>query len=247
MILYPAIDILDGKAVRLVQGDFDAGHRLRATTRSRPRRAWVRGRRALPARRRPRRRARRRAARTSTTSSGSPRELACRSSTAAACARCRPSATRCAPGAERVILGTAAFTDVDFLDDVLARATATARRRRRRRARRPRRDGGLDRDDADAAPRPSSSGCSDRGVRSFVYTNVDRDGMLEGPDLDEVKRIARGRARALPVLGRHRLARRPAGAAPSCARSTSAGVIVGKALYEGRFTVAEAQAALDER
>ena len=28
-----------------------------------------------------------------------------------------------------------------------------------------------------------------RGVRQFVYTNVDRDGMLEGPDLDEVKRI----------------------------------------------------------
>ncbi len=23
----------------------------------------------------------------------------------------------------------------------------------------------------------------------FVYTNVDRDGMLEGPDLDEVRRV----------------------------------------------------------
>ena len=33
-----------------------------------------------------------------------------RSSTAAACARCRRSATRCAAGAERVIVGTAAFT-----------------------------------------------------------------------------------------------------------------------------------------
>ena len=30
----------------------------------------------------------------------------------------------------------------------------------------------------------------DRGVRQFVYTNVDRDGMLEGLDLEEVAWIA---------------------------------------------------------
>ena len=35
-----------------------------------------------------------------------------------------------------------------------------------------------------------------RGVRSFVYTNVDQDGMLEGPDLDEVTAHCRRRARA---------------------------------------------------
>ena len=35
--------------------------------------------------------------------------------------------------------------------------------------------------------------------------------MLEGPDLDEVRRIAGGRPRALPVLGRDRQARRPRG------------------------------------
>jgi phosphoribosylformimino-5-aminoimidazole carboxamide ribonucleotide (ProFAR) isomerase len=29
-----------------------------------------------------------------------------------------------------------------------------------------------------------------RGVTRFVYTNVDRDGMLEGPDLEEVRRVA---------------------------------------------------------
>ena len=56
VILYPAIDILDGKAVRLRQGDFEA-----KTIYDDPLEAalgWVR-RRALPARRRPRRRARR--------------------------------------------------------------------------------------------------------------------------------------------------------------------------------------------
>ena len=30
----------------------------------------------------------------------------------------------------------------------------------------------------------------DSGVREFVYTNVDRDGMLEGPDLQEVDEVA---------------------------------------------------------
>ena len=56
VILYPAIDILDGKAVRLVQGDFERQHRLpRLAARGGAR--VGRGRRALPARRRPRRRA----------------------------------------------------------------------------------------------------------------------------------------------------------------------------------------------
>ena len=61
----------------------------------------------------------------------------------------------------------------------------------------------------------------DRGVRTFVYTNVDKDGMLEGIDLDEVRAIAERRARALPVLGRDRHARGPRGARRRCARSTS--------------------------
>ena len=30
-----------------------------------------------------------------------------------------------------------------------------------------------------------------RGATRFVYTNVDRDGMLDGPDLDEVRRVSR--------------------------------------------------------
>ena len=83
-------------------------------------------------------------------------------------------------------------------------------------------------------------------MRSFVYSNVDRDGMLGGVDTDEVVRIAgvvRGRfiysggvgtlddLRALAALRQVNLG----------------GVIVGKALYEGRFTVAEGQAALKGR
>ena len=83
----------------------------------------------------------------------------------------------------------------------------------------------------------------ERGVGEVVYTNVDRDGMLEGPDLDEVRELAClagrppvysggiGRLEDLEALA----ALRPA---------NLAGVIVGKALYEHRFTIPEAKEAL---
>ena len=67
MILLPAIDILDGKAVRLAKGDFDAEDRVRR----RPARRGApmgRRRRPRPARGRPRRRAQRRSRPTSSTS-----------------------------------------------------------------------------------------------------------------------------------------------------------------------------------
>jgi phosphoribosylformimino-5-aminoimidazole carboxamide ribonucleotide (ProFAR) isomerase len=85
-----------------------------------------------------------------------------------------------------------------------------------------------------------------RGVRSFVYTNVDRDGMLEGPDLDEVSRIAAVvRGRFLYSGGIGQLADLEAIA--GLRQVNLGGVIVGKALYEGHFTIAEGQAALDPR
>ena len=83
----------------------------------------------------------------------------------------------------------------------------------------------------------------DRGVRSFVYTDADRDGMLDGPDLDDVRRIAgvvRGRWIYSGGIG-------TASDLASLARLRPvnlAGVISGKALYEGAFTIAEGQAAL---
>jgi phosphoribosylformimino-5-aminoimidazole carboxamide ribotide isomerase len=81
------------------------------------------------------------------------------------------------------------------------------------------------------------------GVEGLVYTNVDRDGMLDGPDLEALRAVAEavsgpllysggvGKLADLEGLARLRLARLE-------------GVIVGKALYERRFTVAEAETAL---
>jgi phosphoribosylformimino-5-aminoimidazole carboxamide ribotide isomerase len=79
---------------------------------------------------------------------------------------------------------------------------------------------------------------------SFVYTNVDRDGKLEGPDPGEVRRIAdavRGRFLYSGGIGR----REDLQALASLRQVNLAGVIVGKALYEKRFTIVEGQAALD--
>jgi phosphoribosylformimino-5-aminoimidazole carboxamide ribotide isomerase len=76
------------------------------------------------------------------------------------------------------------------------------------------------------------------GVRTVIYTDVARDGMLGGPDLTGAGRlqalgpavIASGGVAALADL----TAAREAGLA---------GAIVGRALYEGRFTLADALAA----
>jgi phosphoribosylformimino-5-aminoimidazole carboxamide ribotide isomerase len=146
-------------------------------------------------------------------------------------------------GAERAIVGTAAFRDVDFLDDILAafgpRIVVSVDVR-----------GGYISTagwtQTTQMPAPEAiSRLQDRGVASFVYTNVDRDGRLEGPDVEEVRRVAeavRGRFLYSGGIGR----REDLEALAALRRVNLAGVIVGKALYEKRFTVAEGQAALDE-
>jgi phosphoribosylformimino-5-aminoimidazole carboxamide ribotide isomerase len=77
---------------------------------------------------------------------------------------------------------------------------------------------------------------------AFVITDIARDGMLVGPDVDGLTEAAA--STAIPVIA--------SGGVASLADLASlagvpglAGVITGKALYAGRFTVAEALAALE--
>jgi phosphoribosylformimino-5-aminoimidazole carboxamide ribotide isomerase len=85
----------------------------------------------------------------------------------------------------------------------------------------------------------------DRGVKQFVYTNVDRDGMLEGPDLDEVRRVSEAiRGRFLYSGGIASLD--DLRALCGLRLVNLAGVISGKALYEKRFTVAEGNEVLGD-
>jgi phosphoribosylformimino-5-aminoimidazole carboxamide ribotide isomerase len=76
------------------------------------------------------------------------------------------------------------------------------------------------------------------GVRTVIYTDVARDGMLSGPDLAGARRL---QSAGLGVVASGGVA----GAADlRAAREAGlAGAIVGRALYEGRLTLAEALAA----
>lgn len=145
-------------------------------------------------------------------------------------------------GAERAVVGTAAFRDVDFLDatveafgprvvvSVDARGGHISTSGWTQTTQMP---------VGDAIRRMQA-----RGVSSFVYTDVDRDGGLEGPDLDDVRavgEVVRGRFLYSGGIGTVEHLEALAG----LRQVNLAGVIVGKALYEGRFTIAEGQAALD--
>ncbi len=148
-----------------------------------------------------------------------------------------------AAGAERVVVGTAAYSDVEFLEQALSTWD-------------PRvlvavdvRGGHVSvagwTQATQMLPEEVISRLQRLGVARFVYTNVDRDGTLEGPDLEEVKRMAHAiRGRFLYSGGIASLD--DLHAIKGLRLVNLAGVISGKALYEGRFGMAEAQAALSD-
>ena len=90
---------------------------------------------------------------------------------------------------------------------------------------------------------------NEAGVEWFVHTNIDHDGMLDGIDRDEAATVARaaGEGRLILSGGIGELAHLRALARLRAERELDSleGVIVGKALYERRFTVAQALAVLD--
>jgi phosphoribosylformimino-5-aminoimidazole carboxamide ribotide isomerase len=242
VILYPAIDIADGRAVRLVQGDFDA-ETVYADSPLEAARAWVQaGARYLHV-------VDLDGARTGTAQNLDhveriAGELGVQLQVGGGLRSVDAVRDVVAAGATRVILGTAAFADVDFLDEVVAefgeRTVVSVDTR-----------GGFAStsgwtETTDLPAVDVIERMQDRGVHSFVFTNVDRDGMLEGPDLDEVRRVAaavRGRFMYSGGIGR----REDLAALAALRQINLAGVIVGTALYERRFTFAEGQAALAGR
>jgi phosphoribosylformimino-5-aminoimidazole carboxamide ribotide isomerase len=147
-----------------------------------------------------------------------------------------------AAGAARVVLGTAAFTDPELLDEALSAFTTRILVGVDVRAGHVAVSGWtreMQMRGEDAIRR-----MQELGATRFVYTNVDRDGMLEGVDLDEVRRISAAvRGRFLISGGVGSL--EDLAALRELRLVNLAGVISGKALYEGRFGVREGQAALD--
>jgi phosphoribosylformimino-5-aminoimidazole carboxamide ribotide isomerase len=240
MNLYPAIDILGGKAVRLVKGDFDAKKVYDEDPLSAAR-GWVAaGARQLHV------------VDLDGARAGEPVNLEELERIASnlgvpvqfggGLRSLRSIENAIEAGAERAILGTAAFTSPTLLERALAQWPGRVLVSVDVRGGQVATAGWTE--TVESGPRDAIAALAERGARELVYTNVDRDGMLEGPDLQEVAGIAAvvsgsfvysggiGQLADLEGLARLR--------APSLA-----GAIVGKALYERRFTIAEALAVLD--
>ena len=240
MILYPAIDIRDGRAVRLSQGDYDRETAYDDDPVVAARR-WVDG-----------------GARwlhvvdLDGARAGEPVNLDHVGRIVAAVSvpvqlggglrDSKKVEQAISSGAERVVLGTAAVRDPE-----LAGAIADAHGERvvvsvDSRSGKVAAEGWTE--SSDLGTSEVIAALSERGVRRFVYTPVEADGLMEGPDLDSLREAAEAATgeliysggvgslddlRAIAALGLDNLG----------------GVIVGRALYEGRFTVADAQAILD--
>jgi phosphoribosylformimino-5-aminoimidazole carboxamide ribotide isomerase len=145
-------------------------------------------------------------------------------------------------GAERVVLGTAAVKDPDLAAAIAAahgdRIVAAVDARSGKVAA----EGWTEESELKATEVVAA--LVERGIRRFVYTPVDVDGLMEGPDLDslrEVAEAAQGEMIYSGGIGTLDDLRAVATLGPE----NVVGVIVGRALYERRFTVAEGQAALD--
>lgn len=236
MILFPAIDLRDGHAVRLVQGDFDSVTVFNDDPVAQARLFAEQGATHLHV------------VDLDGALEGVPVHAPIVASIAAAFGgtvhygggmRSRAAIeTAIATGIDRVVVGTAVLQDaellrwaIDRLGDRLVVALDA-------------RDGKVathgwtvtsDRDALSVAADLVST-----GVRHLLYTDISRDGMLEGPNLQALRRLAA----AAPPLGiiasggisslddLRQLAQ--------LGLENLNGVVVGRALYELRFTVADA-------
>jgi phosphoribosylformimino-5-aminoimidazole carboxamide ribotide isomerase len=241
MILYPAIDILDGSAVRLTKGDFDARKVYDEDPLAAARGWTLAGAQYLHV------------VDLDGAKSGAPVNLAHLRRIAGELGvpvqyggglrSAQAIGDALAAGAARVILGTAAFTQTGLLERALSehgpeRVLVSVDVR-----------GGHVTtagwtETTEITTETVIDSLAERGARRLVFTNVDRDGMLQGPDLAEVRRVAQVAHSASVIysggIGRLTDLEGLAG----LGEASLDGVIVGKALYEQRFTIAEAQEAL---
>ena len=240
MILLPAVDILEGKAVRLSQGEFDQRTVYDADPLDAARRWVSQGARSLHV------------VDLDGARSGAPVNLEhVRRIVAEAEVPVQVGgglrtieAVRAAmeAGATRVLIGTAAYTDIDFLDQAIAefddRVVVSVDARDGRLA------GAGWTQQTDIPIEAVIEQLGARGVRRFVYSSIERDGMLQGPDLDGARRVAEA-VRGTYTYSGGISSLEDLRALVELRQVNLSGVIVGKALYEGRFTVADGQSVLD--
>ena len=142
-------------------------------------------------------------------------------------------------GAARAVVGTVAFLQPELLEEMVGEhgeAIAVGLDAREGRVSVHGWQEQTSQSPADAAGRLSAA-----GVATIVYTNVDRDGTMEGADKEVTERLidAADGARIIYLGGIGSL-----DDLRSLAGLDLHGVIVGKALYESRFTIQEALSVL---
>ncbi|HEU5252795.1 MAG TPA: 1-(5-phosphoribosyl)-5-[(5-phosphoribosylamino)methylideneamino]imidazole-4-carboxamide isomerase [Solirubrobacterales bacterium] len=239
MILYPAIDIRGGQAVRLLQGDYERETSYDADPVDAARRWAEEGAEFLHV------------VDLDGAKAGEPRNLEAVRRIAAA-VDCpiqvggglrEPQAIAAAfeAGAERVVLGTAAMRDPQLLEAAVAAHGERVVVSVDTRGGKVSLSGWTETSDADAPA--AVADLAARGVQRFLCTAIEVDGTMEGPATRELNRIAAASSAQVIASGGvgelshlRELARE---AAPNIE-----GAIVGRALYERRFTVAEGIAAL---
>lgn len=242
MILWPAVDIRGGRAVRLAGGAFDRETVYDADPLDAARR-WVQGgARALHV------------VDLDGARTGAPVNLDQVRRIAAAVdvpvevgGGLRDAAAVAAvleAGAARAILGTAALRDPGFAERMAAshgaqRIVASVDARRGRVA-----VAGWT-EDSDVTDEAALSVLREHGVTQFVYSSIDRDGMLGGPDITAVQRVCAAVPDCDVVYSGGVATVDDVARVAGVGRPALQGVIVGTALFEGRLTVADGQAALD--
>jgi phosphoribosylformimino-5-aminoimidazole carboxamide ribotide isomerase len=239
VILYPAIDIRGGQAVRLMQGDYDQETAYDADPADAARRWAEDGAEFLHV------------VDLDGAKAGAPKNLDAVRRIAAA-VECpiqvggglrdmRSLEAALEAGAARVVIGTAALRDPGFLDRALRERGPDVVVSIDARAGEVSLEGwteGGGREAPDVAAE-----LNERGVRRFLFTSIEVDGTMEGPAIDELNGVAAATGAQVIASGGvgtladlELLARV---AAPNVE-----GAIVGRALYERRFSVAEGNAAL---
>jgi phosphoribosylformimino-5-aminoimidazole carboxamide ribotide isomerase len=238
MTLYPAIDILEGNAVRLVKGEFDA-KKVYDEDPLAAARGWVEeGAEYLHV------------VDLDGAKTGAPKnlenlrriagELGVPVQYGGGLRSAQAVGDALAAGATRVILGTAAFTEQGLLEQALAEHGED-----RVRVSVDVRGGHVTTagwtETSEITTEAVIASLARRGARNLVFTNVDRDGMLEGPDLEEVRGVLQACEGSVIYSGGIGQLSDLEGL-KGLGESSLEGVIVGKALYEHRFTVKQALA-----
>ena len=239
MILYPAIDIRGGQAVRLLQGDYERETAYDADPVDAARRWAGEGAELLHV------------VDLDGAKAGQPRNLDAVRRIAAA-VECpiqvggglrdaHSVAAVLEGGAERVVIGTAALRDPQFLDAALAAHGERIVVSVDTRGGKVSLSGWTETSDVEA-PKAVAE-LTERGVQRFLCTAIEVDGTMEGPAIHQLNEIAGATSgQVIASGGVGDLSHLQALARDSAPNIE--GAIVGRALYEENFTVAEGIAAL---